>query len=104
MRPDRVLALLCKPTAEEEGEEWRPFPTSLLLLSLFRQENSIETENHVFRKSTSRLRRVKITENIFPSMLEGGEREGGRGIVYLARSRAHTVCQANREKRSKGNI
>lgn len=64
----------------------------------------IETENHVFRKSTSRLRRVKITENIFPSMLEGGEREGGRGVVYLARSRAHTVCQANREKRSKGNI
>lgn len=50
----------------------------------------IETENHVFRKSTSRLRRVKITENIFPSMLEGGEREGGREL-FILRGAARTL-------------
>lgn len=51
---------------------------------LFRQENSIETGNHrvfgVLNAKRSRLRRVKITENIFPY------REMLEGVVYLARA------------------
>lgn len=42
-----------------------------------------------FEKSTSRLRRVKITENIFPSMLERGEEE--RDCLSCAEPRAHCL-------------
>lgn len=73
-----------------------PFPPP----PLFRQENSIETGNHrvfgVLNAKRSRLRRVKITENIFPY------REMLEGVVYLAR--AHCLCKANQGTWGKSNI
>lgn len=81
---------------EEGGEEWRVLPSPCFAKKKIQLKPKI-----TFGKSTSRLRRVKITENIFPSMLEG---EGRGGELFILRGAARTLFVKQTRKRSESNI
>lgn len=85
-------------TFDEEGEgNGGPLPSTIPCFA-----KKIQLKPKItFEKSTSRLRRVKITENIFPSMLERGEEERE---LFILRGAARTLFVKQTRERSKSNI